>query len=290
MNIAGRAIGGTNPCYIIAEIGINHNGSVEIARQLIDAAIDAGADAVKFQKRTPEICVPKSQQDVRRDTPWGRIDYLDYRYKIEFSLSQFANIDQFCESKGITWFASSWDEPSLVILEKKFNIPCHKIPSAMATNYPLINKIAVTGKPIIASTGGLDSIGVGKLVTALGNKPSVLMQCTAAYPVPPEALHLNVIKEYKSKYPNMIIGYSNHNPGIIACVAAVAMGAKVVEAHITLDRAMWGTDQAASIEPHGFKRMVKYIRDVEKMMGGTKQFLDIEKPVMEKLRWHEQAD
>ena len=287
MKIGDKKIGPKEPCYIVAEIGINHNGDIETAEKLIDAAMEAEADAVKFQKRTPEICTPKDYWYRERETPWGRMDYIDYRKKLELKWDDYDYISFYCENR-IDWFASVWDIPSVDFMEE-FDPVCYKIPSAMLTNHDLLEAVAFTGRPVIMSTGGSAISDIWNACSVFGKHyPLALMQCTACYPCVDSDLNLEVIRTLKEHFPNIPIGYSGHELGLATTVAAVALGAKVVERHITLDRAGWGSDQSASIEPHGFKRMVKYIRNVEEAMGNGKQVLEIEEKALKKLRWHEQ--
>lgn len=279
-----RAIGKDQPIYVIAEIGINHNGSLEITKKLIDEAVKAGCDAVKFQKRRPEICVPKDQWYVERDTPWGRMPYIDYRYKMEFGLKEFEEIDAYCKSKGIDWFASCWDEPSVDFIEQ-FNPPLYKAASASLTDHDLLKKMKQTGKPLIISTGMSTFAEINEAVSAVGTENLLIAHSTSAYPCDAEELNLRMIHTLQSRYPNVPIGYSGHEPGLAPTVAAVACGACFVERHFTLDRTMWGSDQAASVEPTGMRRLVRDIRTVELALGdGIKKVYESEKGALKKLR------
>ncbi len=283
VSIGGRLVGEGQPVYIVAEIGINHKGDVEIAKRLIDAAVHAGCDAVKFQKRTPELCVPPEQRNQMRETPWGYISYLEYRYRVEFGLEEYQEIDAYCRSKGITWFASCWDEPSVDFMEQ-FDRPCYKIPSAALTDAELLQRIRLTGRPVLLSTGMSSLEQIRAAVYLLGTDKLVILHCTSTYPCPVEELNLRVIETLRREF-DCPIGYSGHEVGLPTTVAAVALGACVVERHITLDRAMWGSDQAASVEPQGFERLVKYIRVVESAMGdGVKRVYDSELPAIARLR------
>lgn len=270
--------------FIIAEIGINHNGDINIAKKLIDVAIEAGCDAVKFQKRNPDISIPEHQKTIMRETPWGYMSYLEYKKKIEFGEKEYKEIDEYCKKKGIIWFASVWDEESVDFLEK-FNVPCYKIPSAHLTNYSLLKKVGLTGKPVIMSTGMSTIEEIDKAVFEdLGIDNLMIMHCHATYPCKDEELNLNVIKALKDKY-NIFVGYSGHEDGIFGTEAAVVLGAVAVERHITLNRGMWGTDQAASLEPRGLNILVRDIRRWEKLKGdGIKRVYDSELPVRKKLR------
>ncbi len=276
-------IGFGKPVYIIAEIGINHNGDLALAKKLIDAACDAGCNAVKFQKRTPELCVPKQQQNVMRDTPWGYISYLEYRNKIELGQKEYQEIDRHCRARGISWFASCWDIPSIDFMEQ-FNPICYKVPSALITNDKLLAHFRLTKRPIIMSTGMSTMPQIQRAVEIIGIKKLILTHCTSTYPCPPEELNLRMIQTLVKKF-NCPVGYSGHETGLATTVAAVALGACLVERHITLDRASWGTDQAASVEPVGFTRLVKDIRVLEKAMGtGIKKVYKSELPQLHKLR------
>lgn len=284
VKVGNRFIGDGQPVYIIAEIGINHNGSLELAKKLIDGAVLAGCDAVKFQKRTPELCVPKDQWDIERDTPWGRITYIEYRHKVEFGFSEYEQIDDYCRRKGIDWFASPWDEESVNFLEA-FDPVMFKLASASLTDSVLLNKIKKTGKPIMLSTGMSAMEEVEDAVGIIGTYNLLLAQSTSTYPCKLEELNLNVIRTYKEKFPHVPIGYSGHETGLAPTLAAVALGATFVERHITLDRAMWGTDQAASVEIVGLQRLVKDIRDIEKALGdGIKKVYESEYGNIAKLR------
>jgi N-acetylneuraminate synthase len=280
----GNTIGAGQKTYIIAEIGLNHNGSLEITKKLIDAAKEAGVDAVKFQKRTPEVCTPKDQWDVMRDTPWGRMRYIDYRYKVEFGEAEYREIDAYCREKGVDWFASCWDEESVDFLEQ-FNPQLYKSASASLTDIPLLKKMKNTGKPLIISTGMSTLDEIQTAVDTLGTDNLLIAHSTSAYPCLPNELNLKMIHTLQKMYPEVPIGYSGHETGLATTYASVALGACFIERHYTLDRAMWGTDQAASVEPEGFRRMVRDIRDIEAAMGdGIKRVYDSEIQPMKKLR------
>ncbi len=284
IRIGNRLVGDGYPAYVIAEIGINHNGDLGIAKQMIDAAVHAGVDAVKFQKRTPDIATPPDQQAQMRETPWGYITYLEYRYKVEFDEDQYCEIERYCKAKGIAWLASVWDEPSVDFMEK-FDTPAYKIPSASLTDYNLIRKARSTGKPLILSTGMSTMEQIHQGVQVAGEENLVLMHCTSTYPCEPEELNLKMVGTLRREFPNTPIGYSGHEVGLVPSAVAVALGACMVERHLTLDRAMWGSDQAASVEPGGFERLVKYIRVSESALGdGVKKVYESEKSSMKKLR------
>lgn len=283
IKIGNRWVGDGHPTYIIAEIGINHNGSIELAKELIKTANDAHVDAVKFQKRTPEICVPDAQKGQMRDTPWGYISYLDYRYKVEFGQKEYEEIDAYCKSLGIDWLASSWDIPSLEFIDA-FNPPAHKVPSALLTDHNLLRAIRATGRPVILSTGMSTMDEIEAAVKLLDMDNLLICHTTSSYPCPPEELNLEMIRTLKSKF-QCPIGYSGHEVGLVTTAVAVAMGACLVERHVTLDRAMWGSDQAASVEPQGVRTLVKYIRVTEKALGdGEKKVYDSEQSSLDKLR------
>jgi N-acetylneuraminate synthase len=284
IRIGNRMVGDGHPAYIIAEIGINHNGDLGIAKQMIDAAVHAGVDAVKFQKRTPEIATPPDQQAQMRETPWGYITYLEYRHRVEFTEEQYCEIEKYCTQKGIPWLVSVWDEPSVDFMEK-FDTPAYKIPSASLTDAGLIRKARATGKPVILSTGMSTMEQIRKGVKTAGEKDLVLMHCTSTYPCEPEELNLKMVQTLRNEFPNTPIGYSGHEVGLVPSAVAVALGACMVERHLTLDRAMWGSDQAASVEPGGFERLVKYVRVSEAALGdGVKKVYESEQASLKKLR------
>jgi N-acetylneuraminate synthase len=283
VKIGNTWVGEGHPVYIIGEIGINHNGDVEVAKKLVTEAQHAGLNAVKFQKRTPEICVPKEQQSQMRDTPWGYISYLDYRYKVEFDESQYREIDGLCKSLGITWFVSVWDEPSVDFIEQ-FSPSCYKVPSASLTDLPLLKKLRSTGRPIILSTGMSTYEQIKYAVGQIGTDNLLITHATSAYPCAPGELNLRMIQTLQQEF-DCPIGYSGHEVGLVPSAVAVALGACLVERHITLDRAMWGSDQAASVEPQGMEKLVKYIRVTEESLGdGVKKVYDSEKSSLQKLR------
>lgn len=280
----GRSIGDGSATYVIAEIGINHNGSIEITKKLIDAAIKSGCDAVKFQKRTPEICVPKDQWDKERETPWGKMSYIDYKKKIEFTEDDYATIDKYCKKQGIDWFASCWDEPSVDFIEQ-FNPVIYKMASASLTDFPLLTKVKSTGKPIILSTGMSTMEEIDSAVKHVGLDKLLIAHSTSAYPCIPNELNLRMIGTLREKYPNNPIGYSGHETGLATTEATIALGANFIERHFTLDRAMWGTDHAASVEPEGMSRLVRNIRDIEIALGdGVKKVYESEKEPIKRLR------
>jgi N-acetylneuraminate synthase len=282
--LGNKTVGKNQPVYIIAEIGINHNGSLDLAKMMIDGAIRAGCDAVKFQKRTPELCVPKDQWHIERDTPWGRMTYIDYRHYVEFTEKEYSEIDRYCREKGIHWFASCWDEPSVDFIAQ-FDVPCFKAASASLTDTNLLKKKKVTGKPLIISTGMSTWDEITATVREIGTENLLIAHSTSSYPCQLEELNLRMISTLQKEYSDTPIGYSGHETGLAPTMAAVAMGSAFVERHITLDRAMWGTDQAASVEVGGFARLVENIRDIERSLGdGVKKLYDTELPSRKKLR------
>lgn len=284
ISLGKRIVGDGEPVFIIAEIGINHNGSMELVKKMIQSAAAAGCDAVKFQKRTPELCVPKDQWHIERDTPWGRMTYIDYRHKVEFNRVQYEEIDYYCREQGILWMASCWDEEAVDFIEN-FDTPMYKAASASLTDIPLLKKMKATGKPLIISTGMSTMEEIGYAVNTLGEDKLLIAHATSTYPCRLEELNLRVITTLKELYPHIPIGYSGHETGLAPTYAAVATGACFVERHITLDRAMWGTDQAASVEIGGLFRLVANVRDIEKAMGdGVKRVYESELPGMKKLR------
>ena len=249
--------------YIIAEIGINHNGSMEIAKKLIDVASLAGCDAVKFQKRNPDVCVPDHQKSVMRETPWGKMTYLDYKYKVEFEKPEYDEIDRYCIERKISWSASPWDLDSLEFLDQ-YDLPFMKIPSAMMTNESLMRAAAKTGKKIIFSAGMSTLEETDKAVEWMRQEDAdfALLHCNSAYPAPLEDLNLSCIKTLKERY-DCEVGYSGHEFRLGTTVAAIYLGATILERHITLDRTMWGSDHLSSVEPQGLIKLVSGVRELE---------------------------
>jgi N-acetylneuraminate synthase len=283
IKIGNRMVGDGHPTYIVAEIGINHNGDLEVAKNMIEAAVHAGVDAVKFQKRTPALSTPPGQQKQMRETPWGYISYLDYRYKVEFSETEYAEINRTCSEKGIDWFASVWDEQAVDFLEQ-FDTLAYKIPSASITDHALLRYTRKTGRPMVISTGMSTMEQIRAAVQVVGTENLLITHCTSTYPCEPEELNLRMIQTLRNEFP-CPVGYSGHEVGLVPPQVAVALGASLVERHLTLDRAMWGSDQAASVEPQGFTHMVRDIRLVEKALGdGVKRLTDSEQPILKKLR------
>lgn len=285
IKVGERLVGDGHPTYIVGEIGINHNGDLEIAKKLIDTAKWAGLDAVKFQKRTPELCVPPEQQSRMRETPWGYITYLDYRYKVEFGKDEYQEIDRHCKEHGIDWFVSVWDEPSVDFMENNFQTIAYKLPSASLTDLNLIRHIRQTGRPLIISTGMSTMDEIFQAVGAAGTENLLICHATSTYPCPEEELNLKMIETLRKTFPTVPVGYSGHEVGVLPTVVAVAFGACFAERHITLDRAMWGSDQAASVEPQGLVNLVKNIRLIPEAVGdGVKRVYPSEMNSREKLR------
>lgn len=284
LKLGNKNIGNDYQVYVIAEIGINHNGSMEITKKLIDGAVFSGCDAVKFQKRTPEVCVPRDQWDIERDTPWGRMTYIDYRHRMEFTLEEYGEIDRYCKEKGIHWMASCWDEESVDFINN-FDVPAYKAASASLTDHKLLKKMKGTGKPLLISTGMSTMSEIEEAVNNIGKDNIGIAHSTSAYPCSAEELNLLMIQSLKNIYPNIPIGYSGHEPGLTPTWVAVGLGAKFIERHITLDRTMWGSDQAASVEIHGLYKLVQDIRTIEKALGdGVKKVYPSELGQIKKLR------
>ena len=283
VQIGEQIVGRQRPTYVIGEIGINHNGDVAVAKKLIDVAALAGAQAVKFQKRTPDIATPEDMKHTRRETPWGEMSYLEYRYKVEFEAEQYAEIAAHAAAQGVDWFASPWDVPSVQFLED-MGVSTHKVASASVTDHELLRELASTGKPIILSTGMSTLEQIDAAVEVLGTDGLIILHATSTYPLPPEEANLRTIPVLAERY-GVPVGYSGHERGLQISLAAVALGAVAVERHITLDRTMWGSDQAASLEPHGFMSLVRDIRVLEKAMGdGVKRVMPGEHRPMQRLR------
>ena len=283
ISIGSRQIGEGQPVYVIAEIGINHNGDLEIAKNLMDVAASAGCDAVKFQKRTPELCVPEEQKSQIRETPWGTMTYIEYKERTEFGQQEYQQIDTYAKQLGIHWFASPWDLPSVDFL-LTFDPVCIKVASASLTDDALLKKLVASGVPLILSTGMSTMDEIDHAATVVKSSQYALAHATSTYPCQPSELNLRMISTLKDKF-QVPIGYSGHETGLATTLAAVAMGATFIERHITLDRAMWGTDHSASVEPTGLDRLVRDIRNIELAFGdGVKRVFESELPVRAKLR------
>ena len=292
LRVTGRKIGRGQPTYVIAEGGVNHSGDLDTAFSMLREAALAGADAFKLQKRSPEHCVPRAEWDRLRDTPWGTMRYIDYRHRVEFNEEQYSQLAAAAAVMGIDFFVSVWDLPSLEFA-LKMDMPAIKIPSAKNNDWELLDKSVRSGRPVIVSTGMSSMDDVKDIVRACeanGRPQLALLHCNSSYPASVDELDLRVIDTWlhTAALMDYTIGYSNHHPSIIPPVNAVALGAQIIEAHITLDRSSWGTDQASSIEPTGFARMVKYIRATELSLGnGTKRMYDSERAARRKLRGKE---
>ncbi len=282
VKIGENEIGDGNRCYIVAEIGINHNGSLDLAKKLIDVAIESGCDAVKFQKRTVEVVYSTEELALLRESPFGSTNG-DLKRALEFGEKEYTEIDRYCRKLGIDWMASCWDENSVDFMEQ-FNPPCYKIASASLTDDQLLQHHRNYERPIILSTGMSTEEQIQHAVGVLGSDQLILLHCTSTYPAAAEELNLRVIETLKRTFP-VPVGYSGHESSFLPTFAAVMVGANVIERHITLDRAMWGSDQAASLEPAAFERLIKYVRELDVILGdGIKKVYDSELPIIKKLR------
>ena len=284
VSLASRLIGDDLPVYVIGEIGLNHNGDVSLALRLIDDGSGADPDLVGSQQPTPEIATPEHMRDTLRETPWGTMTYLEYRRRVEFDAEQYAQIGAYAAARGLDWFASPWDVPSVDVLEE-LDVVAHKIASASVTDIELLERVAMTGKPVLLSTGMSTLEEIDRAVDTLGRDQLVLLHATSTYPMPAEEANLRTIETLRTRYPGVPIGYSGHERGLQISLAAVALGARVVERHITLDRTMWGSDHAASLEPQGFAHLVRDIRIIETALGdGVKRVFPGELAPRAKLR------
>lgn len=280
--LGDHGVGDAHPAYVIAEIGINHNGDLDTARRLISAAVLGEAQAVKFQKRTVDVVYSAEELARERENPFGPTNG-DLKRGLEFDADAYGEVHEYCKMHEIAWTASCWDEGSVDFMEQ-FAPPFYKIASASLTDDNLLRHHRATGRPIVLSTGMSSIEEIDHAVEVLGTEDLILLHCTSTYPGAPEELNLSVIPTFKDRY-GVPIGYSGHETGLATTVAAIAFGADLIERHITLDRAMWGSDQAASVEPQGFARMVRDIRTVETATGdGVKVVYDSEVPIREKLR------
>jgi len=282
VKIADKIIGDGNPCFIIAEIGINHNGSLKLAKKMIDIAATTGCDAVKFQKRTVDIVYTKEELAKERKSVFGNTNG-DLKRGLEFGEKEYKEIDAYCKEKGIMWFASCWDEQSVDFIDK-FDVPCFKVASASLTDDKLLKHIKSKGKPILLSTGMSTLEEIRHAIEILGKENLVIYHCTSTYPSNADETNLLAINELKKEF-NCPVGYSGHERGVTPSVLAVALGACSVERHITDDRTNWGSDQAASLETAGLYHMVRDIRQVPALLGdGKKVVYPRELPIIEKLR------
>ncbi|MFM8891112.1 MAG: N-acetylneuraminate synthase family protein [Planctomycetia bacterium] len=282
VRVGSATIGDDHPAYVIAEIGINHNGDVDLAKMLVDIAVSAGCDAVKFQKRTVDVVYTADELAKPRENPFGPTNG-DLKRGLEFGRDQYDRIAAHCREKGIAWFASCWDEAAVDFIDA-YDPPCYKIASASLTDDDLLRHTRSKGKPIMLSTGMSSHDEIHHAVQVLGKSDLILLHSCSTYPAYYEELNLRVIPVLRQQY-GVPVGYSGHETGIASSVGAVAIGACVIERHITTDRSLWGSDQAASLEPSGITRLVRDIRLVETSMGdGVKRVLEREVPVMQKLR------
>jgi len=272
--------------FIIAEAGINHNGEINLAKNLIDVAVTAGCDAVKFQKRTPDICVPEKMKSVMRETPWGVMTYLDYKKKIEFGELEFDIIANYCEQKNIAWSASAWDIESLKFLDK-YDLTFNKVASALATHKEFLKEVAKRKILTYVSVGMCEYGDIDAIVSIFHdyNCPLVLMHTISTYPANDEDLNLKMIQTLAEKY-GLPVGYSGHESSVSPSIVAATLGAVAIERHITLDRAMWGTDHSASLEANGLNQLVGSIRKISVVLGdGVKKKIEAETEVAKKLRY-----
>ena len=282
VRLGKKVLGDGHPCYIVAEIGINHNGDLDLAKRLISVAVGAGCDAVKFQKRTVDIVYTAEELSKPRESPFGATNG-DLKRGLEFNLEDYQEIDRYCREVKMPWFASCWDELSVDVINR-FDVPCFKVASASLTDDNLLRHTRATGRPIILSTGMSTMRQIDRAVEILGTENLILLHACSAYPAYYEELNLRVIPLLRERY-RVPVGYSGHETGLPSSVAAAAIGACMIERHITLDRSMWGSDHAASLEPNGVNKLVGYVRLVEKSMGdGVKRVLEREQPVIKKLR------
>lgn len=280
--LGDRPVGDGHPCYVLAEIGINHNGDPQIAKRLIDVAVLAGCEAVKFQKRMIDVVYTPAELAKPRENPFGETNG-DLKRGLEFGQAEYEQIDRYCREKPIAWTASCWDEASVDFIDR-FQPPYYKIASASLTDDALLRHTRAKGRPIVLSTGMSTLDQIDHAVEVLGKEDLILLHCCSTYPSQYSELNLRVIPRLRERY-GVPIGYSGHETGIASSVAAVAIGACMVERHVTLDRSMWGSDQAASLEPNGITRVVRDIRLVEAALGdGVKTLVPSEIPVMQKLR------
>ena len=282
VQVGSKLLGEKQPTYFIAEIGINHNGSLEMAKQLIDVAVKCGCDAIKFQKRTVDIVYTPEDLARERENPFGKTNG-DLKRGLEFGEKEYSEIDKYCKEKHIHWFASCWDEDSVDFIAK-FDPPCFKIASASLTDDDLLKHHRKYGKPIILSTGMSTMVQIEHAVEVLGMDDLIVLHSTSTYPAKPEELNLKMITTLREKFP-VPIGYSGHEVGLSPTFAAAVLGAQVIERHITMDRANWGSDQAASVEPQGLERLMKEIRGIDATLGnGIKKVYESEAPIIKKLR------
>lgn len=289
MQIGVNKIGPSEPTYVIAEIGINHNGSVATAKRLIDVASDARCQAVKFQKRSPELSTPEHMKNLWRDTPWGQITYLEYKKRMEFDFDDYSVLKSYAGERGLDFFASAWDEHSLKFMED-LGAPAHKIASACLTDEGLLKAHRATGKPLLLSTGMSTMREIENAVSVLDPDNLVLLHSTSSYPLDHEEANLRVIHTLQDRF-GLTVGYSGHETGLQVSLASIALGAKVLERHITLNRSMWGSDHSASLEPNGLTKLVRDVRVIESALGdGIKKVYSSELENMKRLRKYPSTD
>jgi N-acetylneuraminate synthase len=282
VQIGSKSVGDGHPCYVVAEIGINHNGDIDLAKRLISVAVGAGCDAIKFQKRTVDVVYTAEELAKPRESPFGTTNG-DLKRGLEFDLEEYQEIDRYCREVKMPWFASCWDEASVDVIAR-FDVPCFKIASASLTDDNLLWHTRATGKPIVLSTGMSTVEEIDRAVKILGTKDLVILHACSTYPAYYEELNLNAVQTLRERY-QVPVGYSGHETGIPSSVAAVVMGACMLERHITMDRSMWGSDHAASLEPNGITRLIRDVRLIEKSRGdGVKRVLEREQPIIHKLR------
>ena len=282
IRLGSKVVGPGRPCYVVAEIGINHNGDIDLAKKLINVALGAGCDAVKFQKRTIDVVYSPEELAKPRESPYGNTNG-DLKRGLEFELEEYQEIDRYCREVKMDWFASCWDEASVDFIAQ-FKVPCFKIASASLTDDKLLRHTRALGKPILLSTGMSTIKEVDHAVDVLGKRDLILLHACSTYPAYYEELNLNVIDVLRDRY-GVPVGYSGHETGLASSVAAAVLGCCVIERHITLDRSMWGSDHAASLEPNGITRLIRDIRLIERSMGdGVKRVLEREQPIIKKLR------
>lgn len=282
IKIANRLIGDGQPCFITAEVGINHNGSLKIAKKLIDLAVQTKCDAVKFQKRTVDVVYTPEELAKERESVFGKTNG-DLKRGLEFGYDEYKEIDRYCKEKGIMWYASCWDKGSVDFIEQ-FNPPCYKIASASLTDDELLRYTKSKGKPIMLATGMSTVEQIDHAVDVLGRDNLLIYHCTSTYPTENEEINLNVIPFLKERY-GCPVGFSGHEKGIFPTILSTVLGACAVERHITIDRTLWGSDQAASLEFDGLNRIVRDIRQANTIMGdGVKKVYNSELPIIKKLR------
>lgn len=275
---------------LVAEIGINHNGSIDLAKKLIDVAVDTGCHYVKFQKRDIDLVYSKDELDLPRESPWGNTN-RDQKRGLEFGLKEYGEIERHCRIRGIDWFVSCWDTNSVDFIEKNFSVSYHKVASALLTDRIFLEKLRSTNKKIILSTGMSSNEQINEACKLLAPYLDTVLHCTSTYPTKPEEMNISGLKALKDllrdneKTENVSLGFSNHYSGLLWVPLAIAYGAEMLEFHITLDRTMYGSDQSASLEPEGVRKLVEMVTVSQQMIGdGIKKVYDSELPIIKKLR------